>query len=141
MTNFLKRFMWVVAYLMFTFSFIQAIAQNEKIDKDEAKFCQSVSSFLISLEDLESANLRMDITNFTDAYKNVDKAWNKMRKSTKKLEKLNTKSADKAYNELVKTLETVVTNNVKSSVNMDKIAKQIVTSRKTINQIKSPTCK
>jgi exonuclease VII small subunit len=116
------------------------MAQDEKTEKAEANFCESVNGFLSSLKDLESANLRMDIPNFTDAYKKVDKAWNKLVKSAKKLEKIDSKEATKAYNELAETLEEVVNYNIKTSVNTEKITKQIAKSRDTINQLNTAIC-
>lgn len=140
MTNIQKAFIWAVAVLMFVMSSNILIGQDEKIEKAEAKFCESVTIFIESLNDLEAANLRMDITNFNDAYKNVDKAWNKLQKSAHKLEEVDTKEAEKAYNAMVETLEEVVISNVKSSVNTDKIAKQVVKSRETIKKLNSSVC-
>lgn len=130
----------VFALVVLTVSYTQVMGQDEKIEKAEAIFCENVNNFLASLNDLEAANLRMDIGNFTDAYKSVDKAWNKLVKSAKKLEKVDLKEGVNAYNNLVETLEIVVNNNVKSSVNADKITKQVAKSREIISQINSSTC-
>lgn len=130
----------VFALVVLTVSYTQVMGQDEKIEKAEAIFCENVNNFLASLNDLEAANLRMDIGNFTDAYKSVDKAWNKLVKSAKKLEKIDLKEGVNAYNKLVETLEIVVNNNVKSSVNADKITKQVAKSREIISQINSSAC-
>lgn len=140
MTNFVKRVFVAFAVVVLTVSFTQVIGQDEKVAKAEAKLCENVNNFLASLKDLEAANLRMDIGNFTDAYKSVDKSWNKLVKSANKLEKVDIKEGVKAYNNLVETLERVVNNNFKSSVNSDNITKQIAKSRETINQINSSFC-
>lgn len=140
MTNFVKGGFMVFALVVLTVSYTQVMGQDEKIEKAEAIFCENVNNFLASLNDLEAANLRMDIGNFTDAYKSVDKAWNKLVKSAKKLEKIDLKEGVNAYNKLVETLEIVVNNNVKSSVNADKITKQVAKSREIISQINSSAC-
>lgn len=140
MTNFVKRVFVAFAVVVLTVSFTQVTGQDEKVAKAEAKLCENVNNFLASLKDLEAANLRMDIGNFTDAYKSVDKSWNKLVKSANKLEKVDIKEGVKAYNNLVETLERVVNNNFKSSVNSDNITKQIAKSRETINQINSSFC-
>lgn len=140
MTNFVKRVFMVFALVVLTVSYTQVMGQDEKIEKAEAIFCENVNNFLASLNDLEAANLRMDIGNFTDAYKSVDKAWNKLVKSAKKLEKIDLKEGVNAYNKLVETLEIVVNNNVKSSVNADKITKLVAKSREIISQINSSAC-
>ena len=140
MINLVKRGFLTVAFLVLTVTFSQLPGQDVKTDKAEANFCEGITNFLDSLKELEDANLRMDIENFTDAYKKVDKAWNKLVKSAKKLEKIDTKEATIAYDNLAETLEEVVNRNIKSSENTNNITKQVDACRKAIKPVSSSVC-
>jgi hypothetical protein len=135
----LKPVSMVVAIMLLSLSFSQVLAQDKKVDKAEAKFCNSAVSFIESLETLAEANLGTDYDVFVKAYKAADKAWNKLVKSADKLEKVEMKEGVKAYNDLVEQVNKIM-DDKKSNDNAEKIGNHITNSISTIKQINGPIC-
>lgn len=134
-----KRGVTAFIVILFTLSVNQISAQNNKIDKAEAKFCTSVENFIYSLEALDEANAGTDIEAFNKAYNAAEKSWNKVVKSANKLEEVEMDEGIKAYNNLVDEINKIG-DGTKSGENTDKITKHINKNVATINEILSPIC-
>lgn len=135
----IKKRSALLVILFFVLTINQVNAQDKKIEKAESKFCNSVVSFVQSLEVLVEANEGSDIDKFNKAYKKADKAWNKLVKSADKLENVEIEEGVKAYNNIVAEVNKIG-DGTKSGENTDKIAKHINKSISTFDQIIGPIC-
>lgn len=75
--------------------------EDKKLEKAEAKFCQSLYDLADALVTLDETNAESTMDEFRSAYKSAEKAWNKFQKSATKLENVEIKESQKAYNKLV----------------------------------------
>lgn len=64
------------------------------------QFCKDLNSFAVAIEALDKANEGTDIDAFNKAYKQADKAWNKLEKSAAKLENIEINQSVKSYHKL-----------------------------------------
>ena len=127
---------------MMMFTFInQGLAQeNTKVEKAEKKFCNSVTSFITSLEVLDEANDSSSMDEFNTAYKKADKAYNKMINSANKLENVEVKESVKAYNKLVNSINKIE-GDTKTTDATDQINSHIDATTDEISDILTVICK
>ena len=134
------KFIVMSSMMMFTF-ISQGLAQeNTKVEKAEKNFCNSVTSFIVSLEVLDEANDSSSMDEFNTAYKKADKAYNKMIKSADKLENVEVKESVKAYNKLVNSINKIE-GDTKTAYATDQINSHIDTTTDEISDILTVICK
>ncbi len=79
---------------------VNALAQDAKLEKAEAKLCKKIEGFIIALDNLDNLDVNCTYNEFYKTYNKAGKAWNKMVKAADKLENVAMKESVKAYNEL-----------------------------------------
>ena len=101
-TTFIKSTLMFLTVTALTITSVLA-QQDKKLENAEAKFCTSVTNFIVALDNFEEVNYNPNATmdEFRESYKEAEKAYNKFEKAATKLEKVEIKESQKAYNKLV----------------------------------------
>ena len=133
----------LVVALISTFTVLMpttVAAQDAKVDKAVANFCNKLDGFVTALDVLDSANETGTYDEFTKAYNKAVKAWNKFVKSADKLEKVEYKESEKAYNDLVDAVNLVQGDSIDDQTGK-KINKHIDNASDTILSLQTMECK
>ncbi len=95
--------------LLFVFGSMSLTAQEKsaKLVKAETNFCNSLKTFVATLDDFDKIDENSTMDEFRTAYKNVEKAWKKVQKTAAKLEKVEIKESLAAYNKLVNAVNKI----------------------------------
>ena len=115
-------------------------AQDAKVDKAVANFCNKLGGVITALDALDQANETGTYNEFTKAYNKTVKAWNKFVKSADKLEKVEYKESEKAYNDLVDAVNLVQGDKIDDKTGK-KIDKHVDSASDTILSLQTMECK
>ena len=115
-------------------------AQDAKIDKAVADFCNKLDGFIISLNALDQANETGTYKEFDKAYNKAVKAWNKFVKSADKLENVEYKESVNAYNDLVDAVDLIQGEDIDDHT-AKKIDKHVDNASDTILSLQTMECK
>ncbi len=117
-----------------------ASAQDAKIDKAVADFCNKLDGFIISLNALDQANETGTYKEFDKAYNKAVKAWNKFVKSADKLENVEYKESVNAYNDLVDAVDLIQGEDIDDHT-AKKINKHVDNASDTMLSLQTMECK
>jgi predicted lipid-binding transport protein (Tim44 family) len=140
-TDLIKSILLVVTISILAMTDVYA-QQDKKLENAEAKFCASITNFVVALDKLEMINFDIDATmeDFKKEYKEAEKAYNKFEKAAAKLEKVEIKESQKAYNKLVDAVNSIE-GDTKTSDASGQINDHINTTAEEIADILSIVCK
>ena len=136
------RTLLIAALISFFTLFVPttASAQDAKIDKAVADFCNKLDGFIISLNALDQANETGTYKEFDKAYNKAVKAWNKFVKSADKLENVEYKESVNAYNDLVDAVNLIQGEDIDDHT-AKKIDKHVENASDTILSLQTMECK
>ena len=136
------RTLLIAALISFFTLFVPttASAQDAKIDKAVADFCNKQDGFIISLNALDQANETGTYKEFDKAYNKAVKAWNKFVKSADKLENVEYKESVNAYNDLVDAVNLIQGEDIDDHT-AKKIDKHVDNASDTILSLQTMECK
>lgn len=136
------RTLLIAALISFFTLFVPttASAQDAKIDKAVADFCNKLDGFIISLNALDQANETGTYKEFDKAYNKAVKAWNKFVKSADKLENVEYKESVNAYNDLVDAVNLIQGEDIDDHT-AKKIDKHVDNASDTILSLQTMECK
>ena len=117
-----------------------SLAQDAKLEKAEANFCNKLGGLITALNTLDETNETGTYDEFTKAYNKTVKAWNKFVKSADKLERVEYKESVNAYNDLVDAVNLIQEDNIDEQTGK-KINKHIDSAAKTISDLQVIECK
>ncbi len=117
-----------------------ASAQDAKIDKAVADFCNKLDGFIISLNALDQANETGTYKEFDKAYNKAVKAWNKFVKSADRLENVEYKESVNAYNDLVDAVDLIQGEDIDDHT-AKKINKHVDNASDTMLSLQTMECK
>ncbi len=117
-----------------------SLAQDTKLDKAEAKFCEKLGGFISALNTLDATSETGTYDEFTKAYNKTVKAWNKFVKSADKLEEVDYKESVNAYNDIADAVNLIQGENIDEQTGK-KINKHIDNAAKTISDLQLIECK
>ena len=137
-----KHAMFIVA-LISLFAILApatSLAQDAKLDKAEANFCEKLGGLITALNTLDETNETGTYDEFTKAYNKTVKAWNKFVKSADKLERVDYKVSVNAYNNIVDAVNLIQEDNIDEQTGK-KINKHMDAATKTISDLQAIECK
>jgi len=117
-----------------------SLAQDAKVDKAEANFCEKLVGLITALNILDETNETGTYDEFTKAYNKTVKAWNKFVKSADKLEKVDYKESVNAYNNIVDAVNLIQQDNIDEQTGK-KINEHIDNAANTISDLQVIECK
>lgn len=137
----LRKLMTLGFILVFTlFMPTTASAQDAKIDKAVANFCNKLDGLITSLYELDEVNETGTDKEFDKAYNKAVKSWNKFVKSVDKLENVEYKESVNAYNDLVDAVN-LFEGDTMNEQTSKKIDKHIDSVADTILSLQNMHCK
>ena len=137
----LRNLMVVGFILVFTlFIPITASAQDAKIDKAVAGFCNKLDGLITAVDNLKQVNNTGTDKEFYKAYDKTVKAWNKFVKSVDKLENVEYKESVNAYNDLIDAVNLIDGDDIDDHTTK-KIDKHIDNAVDTIYSLQTMHCK
>lgn len=136
------RTLLIAALISFFTVFVPstASAQDAKVDKAVANFCNKLDGFITSLDALDQANETGTYKEFDKAYNKAVKAWNKFVKSVDKLENVEYNESVKAYNNLVDAVNLIQGDTIDDQTSK-KIDKHVDSASDTILSLQTMQCK
>jgi len=116
-----------------------ASAQDAKIDKATANFCNKLDGLITAVNELDQVNETGTDKEFDKAYNKAVKSWNKFVKSVDKLENVEYKESIKAYNDLVDAVNLIGDDNMDDKTSK-KINNHIDSAADTILSLQTMHC-
>ncbi len=113
---------------------------NQKVDNAKSKFCNSLSSFVEALDNLDEAAAVGTMDDFDAAYTKADKAWNHLENSAAKLEDVEVTAAGKSYDKLVDQINKITDDPI-TEESAEQISNHIDATASEIDEIISLVCK
>ena len=119
---------------------VNALAQDAKLEKAEAKLCKKIEGFINGLNNLDNLDVNCTYNEFYKTYNKAGKAYNKMVKAADKLENVAIKESVKAYNELEDAVN-LIDSESWTSQDAKKVNKHVDNTSDIVTALQSMQCK